>query len=209
MRFLRAFSAVLFLAAFACGIGLLTVFVFGRVDEARPADAIVVLGAAQYDGRPSPVLRARLDHAIDLYQRGLAARLLLTGGVGVGDTVSEAEVGRRYAVRAGVEREAILVERVGLSTEESMLAAVEMMNDHGLRSALLVSDPFHMLRLRLLAARLGIRAFSSPTRTSPITAGSNEEWRHVAREAAIIPSVLVGPRRPAQTPSTRTTNGMP
>jgi uncharacterized SAM-binding protein YcdF (DUF218 family) len=191
MLFFRGFAATVLLAAFGWGLALLSVFLFGRRDEARPVDAIVVLGAAQYDGRPSPVLKARLDHALTLYDAGLAEHLILTGGVGVGDTVSEAEVGRRYAIREGVAEEAILIERVGLSSEESMVAVADLMRQNRLETALLVSDPFHMLRLRLLAARLGVRAYSSPTRVSPIFLGSGEEWRHVLRESMILPSVLL------------------
>jgi uncharacterized SAM-binding protein YcdF (DUF218 family) len=191
MRFLRAVLGLGVLLAFTWGVLALSVFVFGRRDEARPADAIIVLGAAQYDGRPSPVLRARLDHAIQLYQRDIAPLLIVTGGVGVGDTVSEADVGRRYAVRAGIPAPAILTERLGLSSEQSMTTAAQLMRSRGLESAVLVSDPFHMLRLRLLAAQLGVRAFSSPTRSSPIVPGSREEWRFVLREALILPWVLL------------------
>lgn len=166
------------------------VFLYGRRDEARSADAIVVLGAAQYDGRPSPVLRARLDHAIALYHDSIAPRLVLTGGVGAGDTVSEAEVGRRYAAREGVPEDAILLERAGLSSHESIDAVAALMRENAMGSAVLVSDPFHMLRLRLLARKHGITSFSSPTRSSPISDGSREEWRHLAREALILPFVV-------------------
>jgi uncharacterized SAM-binding protein YcdF (DUF218 family) len=196
MLFFRGFAALLLLATFAWCFLILSVFLFGRVDEARPVDAIVVLGAAQYDGRPSPVLRARLDHAIDLYRSGYSSRLIVTGGVGVGDTVSEAEVAMRYAARQGVDPESILLERGGLSSEESMAAVAELMKGHDLRSALLVSDPFHMLRLRLLALRFGVRAHSSPTRSSPISLGSDEEWRHVLRESLIVSSLVLGDHAP-------------
>jgi len=172
---------------------LLSIYIYGRRDEARPAAAIVVLGAAQYDGRPSPVLRARLDHALQLYEDGMAPVIIFTGGVGVGDTVSEAEVGRRYAIRAGIPESAILVERVGVSTGESMQAVAVLMQTEGLQSALLVSDPFHMLRLRLLAARYGFEAYSSPTRTSPIDADSALGWRHAIRESLVLPIALVAP----------------
>lgn len=178
-------------AVFAWACLLVAVFAFGRRDEARPADAIIVLGAAQYDGRPSPVLKARLDHAIDLYRRDVARTLILTGGVGVGDTVSEAEVGRRYAVRQGVPRGRIVLEPAGLSTEQSMTTVRGLMEERGLKTAVLVSDPFHMLRLRIMAAGLGIRAYSSPTRSSPIAGDSPAEWKHVLRESLILPYTLV------------------
>jgi uncharacterized SAM-binding protein YcdF (DUF218 family) len=197
MIIIRGFFAALFMAVFVWCLAVLSIFHFGRRDEARPVDAIVVLGAAQYDGKPSPVLKARLDHAIELYQDGMAEHLIMTGGVGVGDTVSEAEVSRRYAVRNGIEEEKILIERSGLSSGESMDAVVQIMQENNLSESLLVSDPFHMLRLRLIAARLGLDARSSPTFESPIALGSTEEWRHVLRESLILPSLLLGDRIPA------------
>lgn len=188
---LRGVLRLLLLSLLFWSLMVAAVYLYGRRDEARPADAILVLGAAQYDGRPSPVLRARLDHAIALYRQGLASTLVLTGGVGVGDTVSEAVVGHRYATRAGVPADAILMERSGLRSVESMQAAAQLMQSRGLRSAILVSDPFHMLRLRLLARRLGFRAHSSPTRSSPISRERRREWRFILRESLIIPLMLV------------------
>jgi len=167
------------------------VFFYGQRDNSAPADAIVVLGAAQYDGRPSPVLRARVDHAVGLYEADVAPRLIMTGGVGVGDTVSEARVGQRYATRAGVPAEHILVEEVGIRSLESLQAVAHLMEEEGIETVVMVSDPFHMLRLRILARRLGIRMRSSPTRTSPISADREEEWRFILRESLIIPTLLL------------------
>ncbi|HEX7243379.1 MAG TPA: YdcF family protein, partial [Longimicrobiaceae bacterium] len=164
-------------------------------DQAERSGAIVVLGAAQYDGRPSPVLKARLDHAIALRRRGIADTLIMTGGTGAGDTVSEAVVGRRYAVKAGVPAGKVLVEPGGLTSLQSMASVSEIMDRHGLGSAVLVSDPFHMLRLRLLAIRVGIRARSSPTRTSPISKNPAEERKHILRETLSLPFGLIE-RRP-------------
>jgi uncharacterized SAM-binding protein YcdF (DUF218 family) len=193
MRAARIAASLLLLVIFLWGGVVLAVVLYGRRDEARRADAIVVLGAAQYAGRPSPVLRARLDHAIELYHADLAPYLILTGGVGVGDTVSEAEVGKRYAMRAGVPSQRIFIERSGVSSDQSMRTVRRLMDARQLRTALLVSDPFHMLRLHILAARLGIRAYSSPTRTSPIRLDSAAGWRFVLRESLIVPvAFLVG-----------------
>jgi uncharacterized SAM-binding protein YcdF (DUF218 family) len=127
MLFFRGFIAIVLLATFGWSVAVLSVHLFGRLDEAREVDAIVVLGAAQYDGRPSPVLKARLDHAIELYANGLAKQIIFTGGVGVGDTVSEAAVGGRYAVRSGVDPNVILLETSGLSSEESMASVAALM----------------------------------------------------------------------------------
>jgi uncharacterized SAM-binding protein YcdF (DUF218 family) len=172
-------------------VALGAVLVRGRIDQARPADAIVVLGAAQYDGRPSPVLRARLDHGIALFKRGLAPRLILTGGRGIGDTTTEAAVGRRYAIKRGVPSSAILLEAAGRTTDESMDGVAAIMHEAGVRRAVLVSDPFHMLRLDILARRHGITAWTSPTRTSPIEANTVETWQYVLAESMKVPAALM------------------
>lgn len=180
------------LAALAGWAAVLTAIVlFARLDEARPAGAIVVLGAAQYDGKPSPVLRARLDHAVELYRRGIAGTLIMTGGTGPGDTVSEAVVGKRYVVRQGVPAAAVITEERGMTSLQSMRAVAGIMHREGIDSAVLVSDPFHMLRLRLLALRVGIEARSSPTRTSPISRSPDEERRFMLRESFSLPFALV------------------
>jgi uncharacterized SAM-binding protein YcdF (DUF218 family) len=163
------------------------VLIWSSRDEARPAQAIVVLGAAQYAGRPSPVLRARLDHALDLWNRHLASILILTGGTGLGDTTSEAAVGRTYARKRGVPDSAILVESEGRTTSESMRAVAGMLEVRGLQSALLVSDPFHMLRLRILARRFGFTPFTSPTQTSPISPNREERWKYIFSESIKAP----------------------
>ena len=168
-------------------ISAAAVLVWSSRDEARPAQAIVVLGAAQYAGKPSPVLRARLDHALDLWNRHLASLLILTGGTGSGDTTSEAAVGRTYARKHGVPDSAILVESEGRTTSESMRAVAGMLEVRGLQSALLVSDPFHMLRLRILARRFGFTPYTSPTQTSPISPNREERWKYIFSESLKAP----------------------
>jgi uncharacterized SAM-binding protein YcdF (DUF218 family) len=169
---------------------------WGRRDQSRRAAAIVVLGAAHYEGRPSPVLRARLDHALVLWRKGLAPRLILTGGRGPRDTTSEAEVGQRYALRHGVPAEAIALETAGRTTSESLRAVSRMMEREADRSVVLVSDPFHMLRLSILARRLGLIAFTSPTTTSPISANSAASMRYVLGESVKVPLAFVMERKP-------------
>ncbi|HYH78420.1 MAG TPA: YdcF family protein [Longimicrobium sp.] len=177
----------------ACwALTLAAIAVFSRREEARKADVIVVLGAAQYNGHPSPVLEARLNHAVDLYRRGIAKTLIMTGGQAPGDTVSEAVVSRRFAVRAGVPRGAILVETSGMTTRESMEAVGRLMHARRMKSAVLVSDPFHMLRLKLLARRQGVTGYTSPTRTSPISRNSSQERKFMLRESIGLPLVLLG-----------------
>ena len=173
------------------GASAVLVLLWGRRDEARPADAIVVLGAAQYAGRPSPVLKARLDHAVGLYRRGLAPRVVLTGGVGEGDTTSEAAVGRRYARKAGVPDSSLLAEEYGRTTTESLYAVAELLQQTERPRVILVSDPFHMLRLRIIAGRLGMTAYTSPTPTSPIERSEEQRWSYVLSESIKVPLTLV------------------
>jgi len=168
-------------------VSVSAVVMWSKRDEARPAQAIVVLGAAQYAGKPSPVLRARLDHALDLWNRHLASVLILTGGTGAGDTTSEAAVGRTYVRKRGVPDSAILEENEGRTTSESMRAVAGMLEVRGLQSALLVSDPFHMLRLRILARRFGFTPYTSPTQTSPISPNREERWKYIFSESLKAP----------------------
>jgi len=171
------------------------VLVWSSRDEAQPAQVIVVLGAAQYAGKPSPVLRARLDHALDLWDRHLASLLILTGGTGAGDTTSEAAVGRNYARKHGVPDSAILVENEGRTTSESMRAVAGMLEVRGLQTALLVSDPFHMLRLRILAKRFGFTPYTSPTQTSPISPNREERWKYIFSESLKAPLAFLFERK--------------
>lgn len=163
------------------------VLVWERNDQARPAGAIVVLGAAQYVGHPSPVLRARLDHAIALWRRDLAPIMIVTGGTGTGDTTSEAAVSQRYAVQHGVPAAQILLESEGRTTSQSMDGVATLMAGRGRRDVLLVSDPFHMLRLTILARRHGLEPYASPTPTSPITANRSERWKYALSESIKAP----------------------
>lgn len=191
----RRIAAIAILLLLTAWIGIMIAIVLaGRRDEARPAAAIVVLGAAQYVGRPSPVLRARLDHAILLWQHGMAPQVIFTGGRGEGDTTSEAAVSRRYALRRGVPDSVIVVETIGRTTRESLHGVAELMLDRPNDEVILVSDPFHMLRLSILARRLGLRPIMSPTRTSPISRNKGE-WRYVLGESVKVPVVFLLERR--------------
>jgi uncharacterized SAM-binding protein YcdF (DUF218 family) len=140
----------------------------GNRDERPAADAIVVLGAAQYDGRPSPIFAARLDHAIDLFHAGVAPVLIVTGGKAEGDRTTEAASAREYAIRHDVPGEAILAEDKSRTTLQSIRGVAGLMRDHGLESAVFVSDPSHMLRVLRMASDEGITGYGSPTRTSPL-----------------------------------------
>ena len=185
--FRRSLELVILAAGSIYTIALVMVLVVSQQDQRRPADAIVVLGAAQYNGRPSPVFRARLDHALQLYREGLAPRLVVTGGVGRGDTMSEATVARHYLLTRKVPPDAVISEPQGRSTEASMTAVASWLEAAHLRRVILVSDPFHMFRLRLEARRTGLEAYTSPTESSPISDNPVLELRYLAAEAFKIP----------------------
>jgi len=140
----------------------------GNRDERPPTDAIVVMGAAQYDGRPSPVFAARLDHAIDLFHEGVAPHLIVTGGKQEGDRTTEAASARIYAVQHDVPDEAIISEDQSRTTLQSIRGVAALMREEGFESAIFVSDPSHMLRVLRMASDEGITAYGSPTRSSPL-----------------------------------------
>jgi uncharacterized SAM-binding protein YcdF (DUF218 family) len=140
----------------------------GNRDERTPADAIVVMGAAQYDGRPSPVFAARLDHAIALYHDGVASRLIVTGGKREGDRTTEAASARSYAIEHGVPENAILSEDASRTTLQSIRRVAALMRDKDIGSAVFVSDPSHLLRVLRMASDEGINGYGSPTRPSPL-----------------------------------------
>jgi uncharacterized SAM-binding protein YcdF (DUF218 family) len=187
----QAAGLVLLAALIVYTVSLVMVLVVSQQDERQPADAIVVLGAAQYNGRPSPVLRARLDHALGLYREGLAPLVLVTGGVGRGDTTSEATVGRRYLIAHGVPADAVVAQSEGHTTMASMTAVTAWLHGRGLRRVILVSDPFHMFRLRLEARRTAIEASTSPTESSPISENPVLELRYLLAEGYKVPVAWV------------------
>jgi uncharacterized SAM-binding protein YcdF (DUF218 family) len=183
--------------AVLAGVAVLGYTVFriwsqGEIDERRPADAIVVLGAAQFDGHPSPVFAARLDHAVALYHEGLAPILVVTGGKAVGDRTTEAAVARAYAVARGVPGSAILAEDRGRTTLESLEAVGAIFRAHALHSAVFVSDRSHMLRVLRMASDQGITAWGSPTTTSPVEQELGREVRAFAHEVGALIEYYVG-----------------
>ena len=191
LAFLAAFLLVAYL-----GFTFLQVWTASRRDDARPAQAIVVLGAAQFNGVPSDILKARLDHAFDLYDRHLAPVIVVTGGKQPGDQYTEASSSADYLMAKGVPDEDILREVSGTNSWESLAAASNFLKDRDIHRVLLVSDPFHSYRIDAIAEELGLDAHPSPTRTSPITGFS--VTRHLVREtAAVAVGRIVGYRREA------------
>ena len=165
---LRLVGAAYLGVVLAAGYTTYRVWAQGQKDEERPADAIVVMGAAQYDGRPSPIFAARLDHGVELFLTGDAPRLVVTGGKAAGDRTTEAAVGRAFAIERGVPPDAILVEDQSRTTLESVRALSALLEEDGATTAIFVSDRPHMLRVLRMAADSGITALGSPTRNSPI-----------------------------------------
>ena len=174
----------------------------GEVDEARRADAIVVLGAAQFSGQPGGVFEARLQHAVDLYKQHLASYLIVTGGKLPDDITTEAATARAYAIANGVPKEAILGEYVGRNTLESLEGVAAIMAAHDLHSAVFVSDRTHMLRVLRMADDLDITAWGSPTPTSPSDLEPDRRWRAVVHELLGLAAYYVGGGRLFEDPAT-------
>ncbi len=165
-------------------VTLVQVWWAAREDDTRRSEAIVVLGAAQYNGRPSAVFKARLDHAADLYHEHVAPTVVVTGGKQTGDAFTEATSGANYLHDKGVPDAAILRETTSHTSWESLAAAARVLQDRGKKQVVLVSDPFHALRIRAIANELGLDAVTSPTRTSPIS--GLDEWRRFMAEAVRV-----------------------
>jgi uncharacterized SAM-binding protein YcdF (DUF218 family) len=154
-------------------------------EEARPADVILVLGAAEYRGRPSPVLRARLDHALALYQDRMAPHILTTGGAGGDPVFTEGAVGRSYLIGRGVPSEAIVVETEGESTVHSIALAGEILRRMGLRSVIVVSDGYHIYRVKEMLRAQGLEVYGSPRKElnpDPL----REQWNYVKQAIGYV-----------------------
>lgn len=180
---LRLLSAALLLCILYVGVTFVMVYRASRHDGARDAEAIIVLGAAQYNGRPSPVLQDRLDHALTLYEAGLADYIVVTGGRQAGDVFTEATTGYNYLRDRGVADAALLKEVGGHNTYESLAASARFLRARDLTDVLLVTDGYHAFRVRAIAEDLGLQAVVSPTDTR-LSRGS--ELRQLVRETAAV-----------------------
>lgn len=166
----------------------------GRADQANaaePVDAIVVMGAAQYDGDPSPQLAARLDHVVTLFQAGIAPLVVVTGGNQPGDRFTEAEASAAYLIERGIPDSAILRENEGATSFESLNSVARLLAERQLSSVVIVTDPFHALRSRLIAQNAGLVATVSPTPTSVVT-GSDELKRELVEAGGIAIGRIIG-----------------
>jgi uncharacterized SAM-binding protein YcdF (DUF218 family) len=155
-----------------------------RQDAQPPSDAIVVLGSAQYNGVPSSIFEARLEHAFTLYEDGVAPVVVTVGGKADGDQFTEAASGRAYLAEAGVPEDALLAVEEGVDTLESMRAVGVAFEERGWSSAVLVTDPWHAMRAERMAEDAGITADSSPTRQGPAVQRRTTQFRYILRETA-------------------------
>ncbi len=153
-----------------------------NIDEIRQADAIVVMGASQWNGEPSPVFKARLDDEYDLYNNGYAPKIILTGGVGENEEVSESSVGKKYLENRGLANDALFLEETGRTSWRSLSNIVNVIEAKNINSVILVSDGFHMLRLKRMASDLGIINYAVPVKNSPIVKNKIIEFKYAVRE---------------------------
>ena len=181
-RVFQSLGLVALVVTFYFLVSLLQVWNTGRSADRQPVDAIVVLGAAQYDGRPSPQLQARLDHALELWNLNLASYIVVTGGKQEGDRFTEAAASRKFFESSGVASDLIFEENSGTTTYASLFAVSRVARELKITRVLIVSDPFHLLRAKLIASEVGLDASSSSTRTSVIQGG--DAFRRNLQEAA-------------------------
>jgi len=199
-----------FSVAAATIAGILLVAVIyrqARTDSARPAQAIVVLGTAQFNGWPGPVFQSRLDRALELWREGYAPLIVVTGGKMPGDGYTEAEAAWAYLTNAGVPAEAILTENAATDTWESMQGVAALLRPMGIDSVILVSDGFHLFRSRMMARDVGLQATGSPAETSPIRTGGGGEFSYVLREAGGVLAHLWQTRIASAEPSMTSRDG--
>lgn len=186
---LTGVALVLLVVVITVGASAITVWRAAHTDDAsrvERADVIIVLGAAEYNGTPSPVFQGRLDHAVLLYQQGRADHVMVLGSNEPGDTTTEAQAGRDYLVSQGVPAGAAVAEPVGRTTYESLVGAARYMQQHAMKSAFLVSDPWHNARIKRMASDLGIQGYASATWTSAATSEQTRSTGYVRETFAYL-----------------------
>jgi len=180
----RVVGAALLASLLLVAATALAIWWTARQDSRPQSDAIVVLGSAQYNGVPSSIFEARLEHAFALYEDGVAPVVVTVGGKADGDQFTEAESGRAYLVEAGIPEDAVLAVEEGVDTLESMRAVGTAFDERGWDSAVLVTDPWHAMRAERMAEDAGITADSSPTRQGPAVQTRTTQFRYILRETA-------------------------
>lgn len=167
------------------------IYYYSKIDDARQADAIVVLGASQWNGRPSPVFKSRLDQAYDLYNKKFSEKIILTGGIGKGENFSEAKSGKFYLLEKGIKEDDIFMEEKGRTSKESMDEVAGILKKQDLNTVILVSDGFHMMRLNKMAVDLGIKAYVYPIKDGPINKSKLAQFKYYAREGWVYVLYLI------------------
>jgi uncharacterized SAM-binding protein YcdF (DUF218 family) len=180
----RVFGAAVLAAVLLVASTALAIWWTARQDARPSSDAIVVLGSAQYNGVPSSIFEARLEHALSLWEEGVAPVVVTVGGKAAGDQFTEAEAGRDYLARAGVPAGSLLAVPEGVDTLESMRAVGAAFAEQGWSSAVLVTDPWHAMRAERMAEDAGMSAESSPTRQGPAVQTRATQFRYILRETA-------------------------
>ncbi|MBI2638117.1 YdcF family protein [Candidatus Peregrinibacteria bacterium] len=158
----------------------------GQFDQAANADAIVVLGAAEYAGKPSPVFQARLDHAKNLFEKNLAPLIITTGGIHPGEKISEGEAGKNYLISQDVPAEKIIAEIKSLTTKENLNGVKEIAARRNIKTIIIVSDAFHLYRAKKIAENLNLIGLTSPATNSPISKNTWLELKYIGREIALV-----------------------
>ncbi|WP_344677871.1 YdcF family protein [Saccharopolyspora taberi] len=182
----RALIGALLVALLVGGGTAFRVWQVARDDQRRPVDMVVVLGAAQYHGKPSDVLEARLRQALELHREGLTDHIVTVGGRQSGDKYTEAQAGKKWLVDKGVPAEQIVDVDVGSDTLGSMQAVADLGRQRGWSSALIVSDPWHSLRARTMANDFGLETWASPTRSGPIVQTRDIQFQYIVRETGAL-----------------------
>ena len=166
--------------AVVAGVNVSQVWMAGRTDDRRAVDAIVVMGAAQYVGRPTPQFQVRLDHALELWMDGVAPIIVTTGGNQPGDRFTEGGSGAKYLNERGVDSSSLVIEEAGSTTRQSLVGVAGLLFERGVEHVVIVTEPFHALRSQLIAQDLGLHVTLSSTQTSPL--GTREAFRHHLEE---------------------------
>lgn len=192
---MRAFGLLVVALVVYFLVSLFQVWQTGRTDQAQAVDAVVVMGAAQYDGDPSPQLAARLDHVVAIWPAIGSTTppplVVVTGGNRPGDRFTEAAASAAYLVERGIPADLIVQEDVGTTSYESLDGVADVLSARGLERVLIVTDPYHALRSRLIAEDVGLEAHVSPTTTSVVT-GGRSFGRHLQEAAGVAIGRLVG-----------------
>jgi uncharacterized SAM-binding protein YcdF (DUF218 family) len=190
----RAVALLVVLVVLVLGVTATRVWMVSRQDDRTPADVAVVLGAAQFDGDPSPVFASRLRHAKELYDEGAVLRIVTVGGSRPGDRFTEAAAGKRFLTDLGVRREDVIAVPEGDDTQSSLAAAAQAMEDRDLSSAVIVTDPIHSLRSRTMARDLGMDAWTSPARAGSSRTSQPNGRKYVMRETSAYLYYVLGKR---------------